>query len=323
MHPSIADDLSSHFGVRFTGERPVYGGLLNRKWRVDTDQGPLLVKQYSRERFSPAKLARIEAALARQIALGEAGAPCPRLWRRDGRVLRELPDGAVYMVMEFCPGRALEPGTASKGQMASLGEACARMHAAMAQLPGGRGGPLPEGGYSLGALRAHLAAADPGEADLAPEGRAAYRRALAAAREIVRALPGDFFGGFARGWAHEDFHSGNVLLDPEGVSAIVDFDRNAPSYPLHDVGRALLSFALADGALDGEKVEAFRAGYSDHLPLSRADLAAALRLTWCVETPWWLQSAFFGPCDAVPRRFVRELRFVRERWADLERLAGA
>lgn len=319
MDEGIRADLEAWYGVVCLDSAPVAGGLLNLKWRVDTPEGPLLVKRYSRERFGPDQLARIEAALERQAALDGAAIPCPRLWRR-GRILRELPDGTVYMVMDFCPGRTQGPEQTTARQMASLGAACGRMHVALAALPGGCEGPLPQGGYSLPALRASHAEL---RAQVPPDAPPAYRSALERAGRVIAALPEDFFAGFARGWAHEDFHSGNILLDPGGVTAIVDFDRNAPSFPLHDVGRALLSFALEGGGLVRDKVEAFRQGYARCRPLSRADLAAALRLTWCIEMPWWLQAAFFGPCDEVPRRFAAEMDYLAERWDDLEALIGA
>ena len=55
------------------------------------------------------------------------------------------------------------------------------------------------------------------------------------------------------GIGHEDFTPDNMLFFGNEVSAILDFDRSQYGYRLHDVGRAILSFALKDGELDREK----------------------------------------------------------------------
>ena len=67
MPVSIVRDLQPAFGLTFTEAVPVSGGWLNQKWRISTDRGPLLVKQYSLRRYRPDKLERIEEALRRQL----------------------------------------------------------------------------------------------------------------------------------------------------------------------------------------------------------------------------------------------------------------
>jgi len=55
----------------------------------------------------------------------------------------------------------------------------------------------------------------------------------------------------------------------------VDFDCNGYSYIWHDIGRAILSFALKENVLDIGKVHAFLDGYLQHLPLTLSNIADA------------------------------------------------
>ena len=53
----------------------------------------------------------------------------------QGKVLRTLPDGTTYMVMEFCPGVMLDHNTVMTDQMYSLGRACGQIHRTFSALP--------------------------------------------------------------------------------------------------------------------------------------------------------------------------------------------
>ena len=144
-----------------------------------------------------------------------------------------------------------------------------------------------------------------------------YRSALSSALSLASAINDGFFEKFPQGWAHEDIQQGNLLFENDRVSAILDFDRCCHSYSAHDIGRAILSFALESGALSLEKIRAFVEGYSLHLPISMDDIESALRLTWCIEAVWWLRNEFFGECNEIPKRFLEETLFLLARWHQL------
>jgi len=108
---------------------------------------------------------------------------------------------------------------------------------------------------------------------------AEYRKALFAQEPILKQLTNKFFDKLPKGIAHEDFTSDNILFETNSVSAIIDFDRNCYSYIWHDIGRAILSFALNENKIDREIVNAFLEGYIQHLPLTLLDIADALRLS--------------------------------------------
>ena len=151
-----------------------------------------------------------------------------------------------------------------------------------------------------------------------PDAHVEYRKALIALEPILNRLGTEFFDKFPKGFAHEDFHSGNILYDVDCVSAVIDFDRNCYSYIWHDIGRAILSFALEGNIMNVEKVYAFLEGYSQHSALTLPNIADALRLSWCIEIPWWIQPEFFGECNELPKRFKDEMLWLTKYWFEID-----
>lgn len=318
MENSIIVDLKDSYGLTCNHITPVTGGLLNQKWKVSTEKGELLVKQYSTQRFRREQIEKIESALQRQIILEKNGVPCPFLWQYGGRVIRWLDDKTAYMVMDFRPGKTEKPDTLTITQMRSLGGACAVMHKAFSQLPAHSVKSLPVyGGYTMDLLWENF---NSRMMKCSPDAHVEYRKALLALEPILKQLRTEFFDKLPKGFAHEDFHSGNILFDVDCVSAVIDFDRNCYSYIWHDIGRAILSFALEGNIMNTEKVCAFLEGYSQHSVLTLSNIADALRLSWCIEVPWWIQPEFFGECDEIPKRFKDEMLWLTKHWFELDSL---
>ena len=76
MDDNIIAEIKNRYGLTCQRITPITGGLLNQKWKVSTEKGELLVKQYSSKRFPKEKLTLIESRLQRQIALEKSGIPC-------------------------------------------------------------------------------------------------------------------------------------------------------------------------------------------------------------------------------------------------------
>lgn len=323
MYQEITDFIREVYGLTCHCVTPVDGGWLNRLWKASSCQGELLIKQYSTKRYDRKKLDLIEYALQRQLLLAQAGIPCPHILRSGGRILHYHGD-TPYMVMSFCEGRKEEPGTISLTRMESLGHACALMHLAFSRLPltDVRGFPIDcekllsslwENYYSR---RQCLSEDDPLE----------YREALLAQEPILGELSADFFRSLPMGIAHEDFTPDNILFCQNGVSAIIDFDRNQYGFVWHDIGRALLSFALEDtaeglpGRLNVSKIHAFIRGYSRVLPLTTADAADALRISWCIEVLWWIMPSCFSAEKSKATRYRDEILWLTNHWFDVDGL---
>ena len=318
MEDSIIADLKESYGITCFQITPIAGGWLNRKWKVCTEKGELLVKQYSTNRFRKEQIESIETALQRQIMLEKYGVPSPLLWQCKNRVIHWLDDKIAYMVMEFRSGKTENPDSITIAQMHSLGSTCAVMHRAFAQLPTPSVKILPGfGGYTMDLLLENY---NSRMMKYSTEDHVEYQKALLALEPILKRIDANFFDRFPMGFAHEDFHSGNILFDEDCVSAVIDFDRNCFSYIWHDIRRAILSFALEGNLMNVEKVRAFLEGYSQHSALTLSNIADALRLSWCIEIPWWIQPEFFGECGKIPRRFKDEILWLTEHWFELDSL---
>ena len=318
MQDGIIADLKDTYGITCNQITPVLGGWLNRKWKVSTDTGDLLVKQFSSKRCSQEKLMLIESALQRQIILEENGVPCPAIRPCQGRAIRLMNHDTAYMVMDFCRGKIEEPSTITLAQMRSLGSACALMHQAFSRIPA-----LLVEGYPIDNrqvidslwMNFHTRARECSKSTPVE-----YQKAVFALEPILRQLTSSFLDMLPQGIAHEDFAADNILFDADGVSAIIDFDRNHYSYIWHDIGRAVLSFALKDDRLDIGKIGAFLEGYTQHSELTLSDIADALRLSWCMEVPWWIRPKFFGDNREKVVRFKDEILWLTEHWFELDSL---
>ena len=307
MNEVILRDLRSAFGVRIDDIAPVSGGWLNQKWRVQTDAGEILVKRYSHERYNRRKLEKIECALHRQLRVYEDGVPCPRIWQAGEKIIRRPSEEMDYMVMEFLPGISVGPDSVTLPQMESLGEACAQMHEAFRKLPveGVEGWP-PNRKNMIETLAEYVNRSAENCPTDAPQ---AYKDAFFMAKRWAEKADCSFVERMEASIAHEDFTPDNMLFSSDGLAAILDFDRNRYSFPLHDVGRILLSLAYHDEKMDEESVRAFRRGYGN---LKDEEIFDAFMLTALIEIPWWIQPEYFREGSRKVRRFVDEMLFLME-----------
>lgn len=318
MDATIRTDIQTAYGLAIEDCTPVVGGWLNRKWKARTERGDLLVKQFSRVRFRPGQLEKIVDALRRQMAVADMGIPCPAILSPCGTSdpLRFMDDGTVYMVMTYCSGHSETPETVTAAQMHSLGTVSGQMHRLFGRLPveNVKGHPIDTAKIVPELLENYSVRMK----DTVIETSDAYRAAVMAQKPILDTLSPAFFAHLPKGIAHEDFSPDNILFEEDNVSVILDFDRNCYNFLWHDVGRAILSLALKDGALDLGKVRAFVDGYAVWMPLRMEDIADALRITWCLETPWWIQPGFFAECSPKVARFRDEILWVTEHWNVLD-----
>ena len=301
MDERILQDMKESYGMECRSFSRVNGGFLNELWRAETACGTVLVKIYSRKRFHEKKLLDIEKALKVQWELHQKGVLCPRVYERAGAFVRRMQDGTAYMVMDYCDGRNESARTITCRQMQSLGYHLAKMHAAMDEMQSG----ALDSAETAAQLREHAALY--GDEQIKRIAAEWTEEKIAAQQTALR---------------HEDMTQDNVLFDDAGVTAIIDFDRVRSGFALHDVGRAILSFALCEDTLSEEKLRAFAAGYGAVLPLSCADMAQALRIAWLCEVMWWT-----GPkaekLTGKAKRFREEILWLTENYFALDEMIDA
>jgi homoserine kinase type II len=321
MDDKIVADLKSSYGIYCGNMTPVVGGWLNKKWKVESDRGTFLVKQYSTKRFSNNQIEQINHALKRQMLLEKRGIPCPYILPYKNDAIRAIDTEVSYMVMSFCPGKSETYDTVSLHEMISLGNTCGAMHKEFGKLPieGVKGFPICGRQIILSLWENFHARLN----DRIEDHQDEYKDAVSSQEEILSHLTADFFDNIPKGIAHEDFTPDNILFDNDSISAIIDFDRNQYSFIYHDIGRAILSFALRDSYIDINKVTAFVNGYATHLPLTLENVIAALRLVWCIEVPWWIRPGEFTSDSEKLQRFRYEILWLTKHWFDLESFISA
>ena len=274
MDEKILSDIRQNYGIDLRSFELINGGWRNQLWKASDGQRDYIVKKYSPKRFSRQKLLKVESALQRQIRLEPYGVPSPRIYLCGQRAIRFLDDDTFYMVMDFSMGWNETPETITPSQMESLGTTCAKIHKGFSQLPDSAGNQPDD---IPGLLEEHIYQQEQKFSAGLPTG---YQETFLAGRSIFRGFSRGLFDRLSEGFSHEDFTPDNVLFDEKGVTAVIDFDRSCYGFPLHDVGRAVLSFALeADGTkwqMNHKKVQAFIDGYTQYLPLTWADVADAL-----------------------------------------------
>ncbi|MEK3779400.1 phosphotransferase [Paenibacillus sp. FSL R5-0810] len=279
-------------------------GWLNLKWKLETDQGTYLLKQYNRERFKLYDEEVLLMAFSQQIRLRTRGGKCPALLTNEGRYFLKSDQGERFMVMEFCEGQLVAPGGTNADQMRALGREVALMHRV-----------LNDG--SLGVKD---------KPQFVPPSRMErldyWKRAMehAAESEIPEVLTAletqytaterfrDELNPMQPGWAHRDVWVDNLLFRPAGVAAILDFDRLNYDYPQLDIARAVLSCAL-HSELDVVLVSAFMEGYLEEREVPEGYLVQGIRWLWYMESVWWVNANILehqGP----PARFTWEMDWL-------------
>ncbi len=72
------------------------------------------------------------------------------------------------------------------------------------------------------------------------------------------------------------------------------------------------------GILNIKKVRAFVAGYTRHLPLSMANVADALRISWCIEVLWWIMPSCFAMARSKAARYRDEILWLTDHWSEID-----
>ncbi|OXM72826.1 phosphotransferase family protein [Amycolatopsis sp. KNN50.9b] len=211
----LAEALGRRLGAKITGLRRLSGGASRETWAFTAEPGGRLVlRRDPPGECRPEEMAQ-EAALFR--AAREAGVPVPRLVDHGADVL-----GSPYLITEHVDGETIprrllrEPELADVRPKlaAELGRVAARIHA-MPAVPGlsevdplnslvelydSLGQPLPSLEIGLRWLREH--------------------RPEPAGDTVV----------------HGDFRNGNLIVGPDGLAAVLDWELAHRGDPLEDLG---------------------------------------------------------------------------------------
>lgn len=231
-------------------------GVENSNYYLETDQGRFILTLFER-RADPADLPYF---IALKQHLAEKGFPCPApVESRTGETLQTL-EGRPALIVTFLDG--LSPRRPNAQQCRSLGEALARMHAALTDFSGSRVNALgPASWPKLWAGRETTAEAlQPGLSNLIQ----GDLDAIASARPESRKMP--------RGTIHADLFPDNAFFLGDDFSGAIDFYFACTDALAYDIAVCLNSWAFEDGReYNYSKGAALIAGYESVRPLEQVE----------------------------------------------------
>ncbi len=227
--------LSERAGApaRVLAAAPLAGGASRETWRLDADVGgeryALVLRMDQASSMNPDALDRpAEFALLERAHAAGVLAPRPRWLDAEGRAL-----GRPFLLMDRVEGESIGPRVVRRPELA----------AGRALMPAQMAGQL-----------ARIHALDPAGLGLprSPQGLAPALHALAQARALVDTLgvasPALEFGMRwlersapdcpAPTLVHGDFRVGNLIVGPEGLRAVIDWEFAHIGDPLEDVAWA-------------------------------------------------------------------------------------
>jgi aminoglycoside phosphotransferase (APT) family kinase protein len=226
QHPP---DIHSAFGMQATrASRFLPDGLMNRNWRLDTEQGPFALKE----------VLDIDAATARKnlailSSLAASGLPVPAPARTTtGDLVAEIGDRAFYL-LSWIEGTRIPGDALTMRQIENLGTLLGRLHLRLNDAAVGLPAPEPapstprtvaEAFEQIAHLKAIIAGQErPDPFDTLAAATFERRKELLDAHHEF--VPSNRLPDAPVGWVHGDFHSSNLLWNTDRVTGILDWDR--------------------------------------------------------------------------------------------------
>ncbi|TBL68323.1 phosphotransferase enzyme family protein [Paenibacillus thalictri] len=309
--------IKERFGLSVRELAPIDMGWLNLKWKMETDHGPLFVKYYHPDRYKlhvrPERRKAVERTLQLQHELSKAEIPCPSVYSYNGQYIQETPSGLFYAVLDWVDGYTAQAGTLKTAQMFELGAATGKMHKWLQNVPlldKPAWRPLKD--VYLQEWQANWNKAQ-------EVGDHIVMSWLDRSHSIVESMDFGIFESCQPGWLHWDLWVDNILLNEQGLSGIVDFDRMAVVYQEVDVARAVLTGALRDGQIQIEATRALMDGYRGYSGASNGALSRAMKMLYLIESIWWLRTEVREKSElrGLLGRFVEEMHWIENNWATL------
>ncbi|MGQ8856732.1 phosphotransferase [Bacillus sp. SRB_8] len=314
----LINTCNRNFGFKVLDSTPIKRGWLNLKWKIITDYGIFLIKQYNKERYKLYNHEELLLAFSQQMRLHNSGLPCPKLYSHEGQFLIESDKGELFMLMEYCDGTVIPPGKLNVHQMYDLGRVTGNMHHLLNNgtlrvksgpefIPPSREERLTH----WESIWNHANNTD--KSHLLPILETQYK--------VTETINLEDFNLKETGWAHRDLWVDNLLFEEKKISAVLDFDRMKYDYPQLDVARAIISGALCENNFDVSLVQAFIEGYSEQRLLEKGFIISSLKMLWFMESTWWINSSMDQHCGP-PERFAKEMLWLSENHKELESMLG-
>lgn len=304
------------FEFKIRNAIPIHRGWLNLKWKLETDAGDFVLKQYNQERYKMYNSDLLIQALQQQQRLHNNGVSCPRVLIYKNNVMHISKSDERFIVLEYKEGSLVSPGKVNQKEIHSLGQTIGYMHNLL------NDGSLIKGEnpkFVPPTKEARLKHWEDKRREVEKLGKEHILPYIKLQQEATQLVNTEQFHNSQRGWVHRDLWVDNFLFLNDKVSAILDFDRMDYDYVELDIGRVVISCALSDGVLNKSLVASFLEGYRNEVDFPVGNIVQAIQMLWYMESAWWIH-ANMDQHSVPPSRFADEMNWIAENYGVLHNI---
>ncbi|MEH7152701.1 phosphotransferase [Bacillus thuringiensis] len=304
------------FEFKIRNAIPIHRGWLNLKWKLETDAGDFVLKQYNQERYKMYNSDLLIQALQQQQRLHNNGASCPRVLIYKNNVMHISKSDERFIVLEHKEGSLVSPGKVNQKEIHSLGQTIGYMHNLL------NDGSLIKGEnpkFVPPTKEARLKHWEEKMREVEKLGKEHILSYIKLQQEATQLVNTEQFHNSQRGWVHRDLWVDNFLFLNDKVSVILDFDRMDYDYVELDIGRVVISCALSDGVLNKSIVASFLEGYRNEVDFPVGNIVRAIQMLWYMESTWWIH-ANMDQHSVPPSRFADEMNWIAENYGVLHNI---
>ncbi|MBE5087884.1 phosphotransferase [Bacillus sp. Ab-1751] len=304
------------FEFKIRNAIPIHRGWLNLKWKLETDAGDFVLKQYNQERYKMYNSDLLIQALQQQQRLHNNGVSCPKVLIYKNNVMHISKSDERFIVLEHKEGSLVSPGKVNQKEIHSLGQTIGYMHNLL------NDGSLIKGEnpkFVPPTKEARLKHWEDKRREVEKLGKEHILPYIKLQQEATQLVNTEQFHNSQRGWVHRDLWVDNFLFLNDKVSAILDFDRMDYDYVELDIGRVVISCALSDGVLNKSLVASFLEGYRNEVDFSVGNIVRAIQMLWYMESTWWIH-ANMDQHSVPPSRFADEMNWIAENYGVLHNI---
>ncbi|WP_242306807.1 phosphotransferase [Bacillus cereus group sp. BfR-BA-01524] len=304
------------FEFKIRNAIPIHRGWLNLKWKLETDAGDFVLKQYNQERYKMYNSDLLIQALQQQQRLHNNGVSCPKVLIYKNNVMHISKSDERFIVLEHKEGSLVSPGKVNQKEIHSLGQTIGYIHNLL------NDGSLIKGEnpkFVPPIKEARLKHWEDKRREVENLGKEHILPYIKLQQEATQLVSVDQFHNSKCGWVHRDLWVDNFLFLNDKVSAILDFDRMDYDYVELDIGRVVISCALSDGVLNKSLVASFLEGYRNELEFPVGNIIRAIQMLWYMESTWWIH-ANMDQHSVPPSRFADEMNWIAENYGVLHNI---
>ncbi|OUB15403.1 homoserine kinase [Bacillus thuringiensis serovar yunnanensis] len=304
------------FEFKIRNAIPIHRGWLNLKWKLETDAGDFVLKQYNQERYKMYNSDLLIQALQQQQRLHNNGVSCPKVLIYKNNVMHISKSDERFIVLEHKEGSLVSPGKVNQKEIHSLGQTIGYMHNLL------NDGSLIKGEnpkFVPPTKEARLKYWEDKRREVEKLGKEHILPYIKLQQEVTQLVNTEQFHNSQRGWVHRDLWVDNFLFLNDKVSAILDFDRMDYDYVELDIGRVVISCALSDGVLNKSLVASFLEGYRNEVDFPVGNIVRAIQMLWYMESTWWIH-ANIDQHSVPPSRFADEMNWIAENYGVLHNI---